>query len=37
LAGEIVLVSLAASECFSHILAGDFPSLLIHVRALPVD
>ena len=35
LAGEVVLVYLAASQCFAHILAGDFPSLIIHARALP--
>jgi hypothetical protein len=32
LAGEVVLVYLAASECFAHILAGDLPSLIIHAR-----
>jgi hypothetical protein len=35
LAGEVVLVYLAASQCFVHILAGDFPSLIIHARTLP--
>ena len=32
LAGEVVLVYLAASECFAHVLAGDLPSLIIHAR-----
>jgi hypothetical protein len=37
LVGEIVLVYLAASECFSHLLAGDFPSLIIHARPHGID
>jgi hypothetical protein len=37
LVGEIVLVFLAARECLSHLLAGDFPSLIIHARPPSID
>jgi hypothetical protein len=35
LVGETVLVYLAARECLGHLLAGDFPSLIIHARTFP--